>query len=503
MSEEQPGAKHDGDMPSLPPLGTPNSPTNGTPNSPADGTPTTPADGTPTTQYEQPATQVNYGIPAAPGQQPTQQYGSQSLAGEPFPRQTAGASWQQSQHQVQPTQAQPTQQFPSGPPLAATMHPESQAYPAQAHTAAPAKPRRGLSTGGVIGIAAATALIVGAGSAVGTWALLPGGGAGTTTSGTVTQADANDTNWTAVAGELENSVVSIQVQTSQGTSQGSGVVWDGDGHIVTNNHVVEGASGNSAVTVTIGNHGYQATVVGTDPATDLAVIQVADAGDALVPITVGDSTALEVGDGVMAIGSPLGLSGSYTTGIVSALNRPVNTGEVSGNAVVTNAIQTSAALNPGNSGGALVDATGQLVGINSSIATLGTDASGTSGSIGIGFAIPTVLVQNVAQQLIETGEVEHAWLGTANSDGQTELDGSIILGAQVQEVTADGPSDKAGIKQGDLIIAVNGQDVSSSSSLVGTVRTLKAGDTATLTIVRDGKQQDIDVTLGVSPTLNG
>jgi len=220
-------------------------------------------------------------------------------------------------------------------------------------------------------------------------------------------------------------------------------------------------------------------------------------------MTVGDSTALEVGDGVMAIGSPLGLSGSYTTGIVSALNRPVNTGEVSGNAVVTNAIQTSAALNPGNSGGALVDATGQLVGINSSIATLGTDSSGTSGSIGIGFAIPTVLVQNVAQQLIDTGEVEHAWLGTANTDGQAELDGSTVLGAEVQEVTADGPSDDAGVKKGDLIIAVNGQDISSSSSLVGTVRTLKAGDTATLTVIRDGKQIDIDVKLGVSPSLNG
>lgn len=513
MSEEQPGARHDGDMPSLPQLGTPNSPTNGTPGNGAIGSDAHGNDA-PTTQIERPATQVNYGIPAAPGQQGApqqggpQQYGGQPLAGEPFPRQAAAASWQQSQHQPESqtmTQAQPTQQFPSGPPLAATMHPESQAYPgsAQSQVAAPAKPRRGLSTGGVIGIAAATALIVGAGSAVGTWALLPGVGGGTTTSGTVTQADANDTNWTAVAAELENSVVSIQVQTSQGTSQGSGVVWDSEGHIVTNNHVVEGASGNASLTVTIGNRAYEATVVGTDPATDLAVIQVADAGDALVPITVGDSAALEVGDGVMAIGSPLGLSGSYTTGIVSALNRPVNTGEVSGNAVVTNAIQTSAALNPGNSGGALVDATGQLVGINSSIATLGTDASGTSGSIGIGFAIPTVLVQNVAEQLIETGEVEHAWLGTANSDGQTELDGSIILGAQVQEVTADGPADKAGIKKGDLIIAVNGQDVSSSSSLVGTVRTLKAGDTATLTIVRDGKQQDIDVTLGVSPSLNG
>lgn len=501
MSEEQPGAKQHGHMPSLPPLGAPNTPgtapsstDSGAGYSPSGGSPAAGAQDAPTTQFGQPApaaaepaptTQVNYGIPLAPGQQ------------------AAGPN--QADAPTQQFSSAPTQQFPGGPTLAATMHPEYQPAGAAADSssAKPAK-RRGLSTGGVIGVAAATALIVGAGSAVGTWALLPaGGGINTSSSGTVVQADANDTNWTAVAAELENSVVSIQVETSQGTSQGSGVVWDGEGHIVTNNHVVEGASGDSAVTVTIGNRGYQATVLGTDPATDLAVIQVTDAPDTLVPMTVGDSTALEVGDGVMAIGSPLGLSGSYTTGIVSALNRPVNTGEVSGNAVVTNAIQTSAALNPGNSGGALVDATGQLVGINSSIATLGTDSSGTSGSIGIGFAIPTVLVQNVAQQLIDTGEVEHAWLGTANTDGQAELDGSTVLGAEVQEVTADGPADDAGVKKGDLIIAVNGQDISSSSSLVGTVRTLKAGDTATLTVIRDGKQIDIDVKLGVSPSLNG
>ncbi|UQN16035.1 S1C family serine protease [Gulosibacter sp. ACHW.36C] len=508
MSEEQPGAKQHGEMPPLPPLGTPDTPGTATSStdsgagySPRSDSPAASPQDAATTQFGQPTqapaepaptTQVNYGIPLAPGQQAA------------TPHQADAPTQQFSSAPTQQFGGQSAQQFTGGQTLAATMHPE---YGPQGTTDdAAAKPtkKRGLSTGGVIGIAAATALIVGAGSAVGTWALLPaGGGINTSSSGTVVQADANDTNWTAVAGELENSVVSIQVQTSQGTSQGSGVVWDGEGHVVTNNHVVEGASGDSAVTVTIGNHGYQATVVGTDPATDLAVIQVTDVPDTLVPITVGDSTALEVGDGVMAIGSPLGLSGSYTTGIVSALNRPVNTGEVSGNAVVTNAIQTSAALNPGNSGGALVDATGQLVGINSSIATLGADSSGTSGSIGIGFAIPTVLVQNVAQQLIETGEVEHAWLGTANSDGQAELDGSTVLGAEVQEVTADGPSDDAGVKKGDLIIAVNGQDISSSSSLVGTVRTLKAGDTATLTIIRDGKQTEIDVTLGVSPTLNG
>jgi putative serine protease PepD len=478
MSEEHTGANKFGDMPALPPIGSSTppaaTPPAATPEDPQPEHESSDREGANPYErnsygpgsYQQPATGW-YGVPPA-GQAATQRLDVTEEAGH-----------------GQQSGPEPAVQFPA---------PET----SHTGTVAARKPKKPLGTGAVIGIAAATALIVGVGSAVGTWALLPSGGVSGGSTNTVMQADANDTNWTAVASEIENSVVSIQVETSQGTSQGSGVVWDNEGHIVTNNHVVEGAGDGGS------NRGYQATVLGTDPATDLAVIKVEDATDALVPITLGDSDALEVGDGVMAIGSPLGLSGSYTTGIVSALNRPVTTGEVSGNSVVTNAIQTSAALNPGNSGGALVDATGQLVGINSSIATLGsTDASGASGSIGIGFAIPVALVQNVASQLIESGTVEHAWLGTANVDGQASFEGSVILGAEVKEITADGPADEAGIEEGDLIVGVNSQDVSSSSSLVGAVRTLTAGDTATLTIIRDGKQTEIDVKLGVSPTLNG
>ena len=257
--------------------------------------------------------------------------------------------------------------------------------------------------------------------------------------------------------------------------------------MLTNNHVVAGAE-RPTVTLSDGRT-YDAEVRGTDPSTDLAVITVKNAPGDLTPIAIGNSDEIAVGDPVMAVGNPLGLAGTVTTGIVSALNRPVTTQAESpapsqgnpldpnsqlqssgGEMVVTNAIQTSAAINPGNSGGALVNASGQLIGINSAIASLGSSTGGQSGSIGIGFAIPVNEATSIASQLIESGAAAHAYLGVTPQDG-TASDGSATrAGAKVTSVGDGTPAAKAGLKVGDVIVAVNGKPVDSANSLVGHVR---------------------------------
>ncbi len=217
----------------------------------------------------------------------------------------------------------------------------------------------------------------------------------------------------------------------------------------------------------------------------------------------------------MAVGNPLGLSGTVTTGIVSALNRPVSTGAVQQapqggqapqgsqappDAVVTNAIQTSAAINPGNSGGALVNAKGELIGINSSIASLGQDSSGAqSGNIGIGFAIPVKEAKSIANQLIKSGKAEHAFLGVSSRDTVITDGSAKRAGAQIVSVASGTPAAKAGLKNGDVITSVNGKPVDSATALVGQVRELAAGDQAQLTVFRDGAKETIQVTLAVKP----
>ena len=325
------------------------------------------------------------------------------------------------------------------------------------------------------------------------------------------QGNATAPDWTAVSAAVTPSVVSIDVTTQQGSGAGSGVVFDKSGHILTNNHVVGDATGNGAITVTL-NDGrtYGATIVGTDPSTDLAVIKLTNGPSDLTPITLGDSEALKVGDPAMAVGNPLGLSGTVTTGIVSALNRPVSTGtasesplgqqQTSGDEVVTNAIQTSAAINPGNSGGALVNAKGELIGINSSIASLGQSASGSqSGNIGIGFAIPVKEAKSIADQLIKSGKAEHAFLGVSTRDTVVSDGSAKRAGAQVVAVNGGTPAANAGIKNGDVIIAVDGQRIDSATALVAQIREMTAGDKTTLTVIRDGARQDVPVTLAVKP----
>ncbi len=331
----------------------------------------------------------------------------------------------------------------------------------------------------------------------------------------VLQADASAPNWSATASAVSPSVVSITASTAQGGGQGSGVIIDDKGHVLTNNHVVAGAQ---KLTVTLPDgRTFDAAVQGTDPSTDLAVVTISNAPSGLKPIAIGDSDALKVGDPVMAIGNPLGLAGTVTTGIVSALNRPTTTqGEGGGQAdpfgnqsgaqaepVVTNAIQTSAAINPGNSGGALVNASGQLIGINSSIASLGSSSGGQSGSIGIGFAIPANEAASIATQLIETGSASHAYLGVTPEDGSATEGSASRSGAKITSVGEGTPASQAGLKVGDVITAVDGEQVDSALSLVGQIRERTTGQKVTLTVIRDGASTQVEATLTAKPDQNG
>lgn len=372
----------------------------------------------------------------------------------------------------------------------------------------PKKPHPGLRSllfgllGGVIGAAAVVAVLV-----VGSFVAMPSsttsgktGSTGTTSSSqtvTVNSGDSTDTTLAnAVAQKALPSVVSINVTTSDGEGVGSGVVLDTDGNIVTNYHVIEGAQ---SISVSTGDASYDATVVGSDESSDLAVIKI-DAGDAaLTPIEVGDSSTLQVGDWVMSLGSPFGLEQSVSTGIVSSLYRSTMLQNTSGNTIYTNLIQTDATINPGNSGGALVDDEGKLVGINSLI------ESYSGSSSGVGFAIPGNYAVEVAQKLIAGQTVTHAYIGgsfqtvTANNARSNSL--SVNQGAYVAELADDGPAAQAGIQKGDVITALDDEEITSSDALVLAVRSHSVGDTVTVTLMRGSKQMQVQVTLGSDEAL--
>lgn len=325
-------------------------------------------------------------------------------------------------------------------------------------------------------------------------------------------------DWQAVSAAVGNTVVAIAAALNDGTSQGSGVIYDAAGHIITNNHVVQGAK-QIQVTLADGRI-YDAKLTGTDPATDLAVIELVNPPKDLEVASVGDSDSLAIGQGVMAIGNPLGLSSTVTTGIVSALNRPVITtqeersegqagpqdpGGLGGllgglpgsegkpaSQVVTNAIQVDAAINPGNSGGPLFDEHGKVIGINSSIATA---SKGSNGSIGIGFAIPAKLAKKVADQIIATGKATHAYLGVTLKDAAATADGVTRVGAEIQTVEPGSPAAKAGLRPQDVLTAIDGKPTSQAVALTGFVRQYSSGDQVTLTVIRDGKREEIQVTL--------
>jgi S1-C subfamily serine protease len=289
------------------------------------------------------------------------------------------------------------------------------------------------------------------------------------------------------------------VQVGQSGDTGSGVVVDGaDGYIVTNNHVISAAAGQQGAEIRAvfsDGSGSAARIVGRDPASDVAVLKVEKPG--LVTASLGESKNLRVGDPVVAIGSPLGLAGTVTSGIVSALDRPVAlSGEGSDTNAVISAVQTDAAINPGNSGGALVDSTGAVIGINTAIASLGsgTTGGGQSGSIGLGFAIPIDTARAIAQQLISTGKAVHATLGV-NTRSVTDgtRDGALVL-----NVEPNGPGAKAGIREQDVVIAVDGKPVGSSEELAVAVDAHKPGETVSVQVVRGGGSTTLQATLATA-----
>ncbi|WP_199433944.1 trypsin-like peptidase domain-containing protein [Qaidamihabitans albus] len=340
------------------------------------------------------------------------------------------------------------------------------------------------------------ALLVGAAGGFVGWALA---GAGDSLTGELNVAEAQAGkerpagSIAGIASRVAPAVVSIEVKSGQSGGVGSGVVIDGDGYVVTNNHVVSQAVQDDQAEITavfIDGTRSEARIVGTDPKTDLAVLKVNVSNP--VVIEIGRSADLAPGDAVVAVGSPFGLENTVTEGIVSALNRPVTApGENGEPAVTYDAIQTDAAINPGNSGGALVDATGALVGINSLIRTVG-GGGGEGGSIGLGFAIPVDQVVRISDALIAEGEVEHADLGV----NAASVSANTSEGAQIQNVVEGGPAASAGIAEGDVITRVGDRQVRNAAELTVAVREHEVGEVVPVRLVRDGRPFTVDVTLG-------
>lgn len=408
------------------------------------------------------------------------------------------------------------------------------------------KPSRRPVAVGLIAALAVGAIVGGvSGAGVTLWATSNNASApvvGSANPETITVNDTQDvTQITAVAAKASPSVVTINVTSGSGGGTGSGVILTDDGYILTNTHVVtlDGAASDPKVTVTTGDGRLlTATIVGTDPISDLAVIKVDGATD-LQPAAFADSAQLNVGDTAIAIGAPLGLAGTVTNGIVSALNRSITIassavpeesdgtegapdpqapdeqspydfwnfdmdtpGEppqapTASSTISLSVIQTDAAINPGNSGGALLNSDGEVIGINVAIASAG-GGSGQSGSIGVGFAIPANLAQRVAKELIADGTATHGLLGASVAD-VTEVESgadSEVVGASIQEITAGGAADEAGLKAGDVITRFDDNPITGKTDLTAQVRALAAGATATVTYVRNGDAAEADVTLG-------
>ena len=309
-----------------------------------------------------------------------------------------------------------------------------------------------------------------------------------------------------VAAAVLPSVVSIGIESGPLSGSGSGIVISSDGQILTNNHVVAAAEDGGSLTVTFSDGSRaEAEIVGRDPATDLAVIQAQDV-DGLTPATLGSSADLNVGDTVLAIGSPLGLDGSVSSGIVSALGRAITLqgeqegqspfgGESSGQSTtaVIDAIQTDAAINPGNSGGALINADGEVVGINTAIASLAQGPTSQGGNIGVGFAIPIDTARDIAQQLVETGTVTHAYLGVRIGDTESGA-GALIAGVEEGQ-----PAAEAGIQEGDVVTRVGDTAIADATALTAAIRAQSPGDRLEVAFTRDGDEQTVEVTLGELP----
>ncbi|TAJ49829.1 MAG: PDZ domain-containing protein [Herbiconiux sp.] len=490
-------------------------------------------------------------VPAQPAQHnptapttPVQPYGQQPTTPY-YAQQQPTANYGQGSFGTPAAAAAPYGAVPD-PNFNSAMYAASGAYSNQPPKA-PKKRRGGVA---LVAALAIGALIGGAsGAGVTAWVVSQNGGSSTTSASSPTSITVNNPDnanlITAVAAKASPSVVTISVSSDQAAGTGSGVILSSDGYVVTNTHVVtlDGATASPSITVQ-SNDGkiYQATVVGTDPVADLAVIKLTDASG-LTPIEFGDSSNLNVGDVAIAIGAPLGLSGTVTNGIVSALNRSItvassaapddtetnptpDNGDGNGgnqgpydfwnfdipgqggesqtqtpttqqSSISLSVIQTDAAINPGNSGGALLDNEGKLIGINVAIASAGSSSSSSSqsGNIGVGFSIPANLVKRVTDEIIATGTATHGLLGATVGDAASQT-GSTTAGALIQEVTSGGAAEKAGLQAGDVVTEFNGLPVTDSIDLTALVRTQPAGGEAKLTYTRGGSSKTVDVTLG-------
>jgi len=322
-------------------------------------------------------------------------------------------------------------------------------------------------------------------------------GGGLADAGTVSQAPlpAGNHSVASVAQQLLPSTIQVlaQYQGQKDGATGSGFVLDRSGHYITNNHVVADAVSHHGPIEIMDQKGnkYAASVVGRSPTYDLAVLYVKN-GPSLPPASLGTATRLRVGDQVVAFGSPLGLSSTVTSGIVSALNRPVTTSDTGSDASsYINAVQTDAAINPGNSGGPLVDLAGQVVGVNSAIATTGSSGSGEAGNIGVGFAIPIDQVKITADQILRTGHASYPIIGASVNTGATTDTGAKIVG-----VSSGSPAAKGGLRTGDVVTAVGGEKVPDGIALIVAIRSHQPGETVTFTVQRSGSSMQLHIRLG-------
>lgn len=379
-------------------------------------------------------------------------------------------------------------QFPGGAPHLAPVGP-----PLPAPTPR-RKGRRGLLVAGVLALCLAAAAVGGVAGQVledrvlprGSTLPEPGPGATERPAGSIAN----------ISARVVPSVVTIKVDAgAEGAGTGSGFVIDNRGHILTNNHVVAAGANNGVIEVVLSNGETEdARIVGRDVSYDLAVLKIERTD--LTPLQLGPSDSVLVGDPVIAVGAPLGLEQTVTSGIVSALNRPVAPGAGDETSFI-NAIQTDAAINPGNSGGPLLDLSGKVIGVNSAIARVPGSGSAASGNIGLGFAIPSDQARRTADQLIATGKATHPVIGVI-------LDRTFAGdGARVQDsgtaVTPDGPADKAGVRAGDVIVSFEGNPVRTADQLIVSIRARAVGETVTLTIERDGQQRQLQMTLEAHP----
>ncbi|MEF9912119.1 trypsin-like peptidase domain-containing protein [Streptomyces sp. P5-A9] len=369
-------------------------------------------------------------------------------------------------------------------------------------------PRRRRAGGLVAAVAVAALVAGGIGGALGYWAA-DSNDSGSSGSTTVAASNSpkdfkRDAGTVAgVAASALPSVVTIDAQSGDGEGgTGTGFVYDKEGHILTNNHVVASAADSGQLTATFSNgKKYDAEVVGRAQGYDVAVLKLKKAPEGLTPLALGDSDKVAVGDSTIAIGAPFGLSNTVTTGIISAKNRPVASGDGSSNKnSYMSALQTDASINPGNSGGPLLDAGGAVIGINSAIQSTSGGGVGQSqaGSIGLGFAIPVNQAKNVAEQLIKTGQPVYPVIG-ATVTMEEKTGGAVISdegAGGTPAVTPNGPAAEAGLKAGDVITKFNDTTVESGPTLIGEIWTHKPGDKVTLTYKRDGKTATAEVTLG-------